>query len=111
MKKGISIGIYFIGICMVIFFAAKALIGGNAVVNPEAMIPFTEFERNSIFLGIGFIPMVLSCIFLIYACDIKTKIKRILVFTPGIITGIPFVVGAGMIIIMMFLGLKNAILG
>ena len=94
---------------MVIYFIAKALIGGNTVLNPDAMIPFTEFERNSIFLGLGFIPMILSCVYLIRTLDIKARVKRILLFIPGFITGIPFVYGVGLIIIMMLLGLRDAI--
>ena len=111
MKKGISIFIYVVGSFLVAFFMAKALLGGNTVLNPDAMIPFTEFERNSIFLGLGFIPMILSCIFLIIAFDIKERMKKILVLVPGIITGIPFVFGVGLIITMMILGVKDIIVG
>jgi hypothetical protein len=111
MKKGISIFIYVVGVCLVAFFIAKALLGGNTVLNPDAMLPFTEFERNSIFLGIGFIPMILSCIFLIKTFDIKTRLKKILVLVPGIITGIPFVYGVGLIITLMIIGVKDIIVG
>lgn len=111
MKKGISITIYVVGICLVAFFITKALLGGNTVPNPDAMLPFTEFERNSIFLGLGFIPMVLSCVFLIKTLDIQTKLKRILVLVPGIITGIPFVYGVGLIITMMVIGVNDIIAG
>ncbi len=109
MKKEISIILYIVGIFMVIYFVAKAFIGGNTVLNPEAMIPFTEFERNCIFLGLGFIPMILSCVYLIRTLDIKARVKRTLVFIPGFITAIPFVYGVGLIVIMMFLGLRDVI--
>ncbi len=111
MKKVGSIIIYIVGICMVIYFLACALLGGNTVANPDAMIPFTEFERNIILLGIGFIPMALSCVFLIRAFDIKARIKRILIFIPAVITGIPFVCGVVMIVIMLFLAIKDIIVG
>lgn len=79
------------------------------LIEVDAMIPYTEFERNGIFLGLGFIPMVLSCVFLIKAFDIKTRIKRLLIFVPGIITGIPFIYGVGMLIVMLLLGIKDVI--
>ncbi|WP_026658860.1 hypothetical protein [Butyrivibrio sp. AC2005] len=106
-KKTIATTIYILGICCVLFFGASAVIGGNTVSNPEAMIPFTEFERNIIILGIGFIPMIASCFFMLSAYRIKNRTKKILVFIPGIATGIPFIIGACFVVYLLFLGMVD----
>lgn len=93
IKRIIVTIIYVIGICCVIFFAGSAIAGGGAVRTPEAMIPFTEFERNSILLGLGFVPMIASCLSVIFTFDIRGRLKRFLVLIPGIVTGIPFAAG------------------
>ncbi|WP_029319727.1 hypothetical protein [Butyrivibrio sp. AE3004] len=108
-KKIIATTIYILGICCVLFFGASAVFGGNTVSNPEAMIPFTEFERNIIMLGMGFIPMIASCLFMLYAYGIKERSKRILVLIPGIVTGIPFIVGACFVVYLIFLGMLDVI--
>ena len=107
MKKIIAAGIYVIGICCVLFFGASAIIGGNTVSNPEAMIPFTEFERNIIMLGIGFIPMIASCLFMLSAYGIKKQSKKLLVLIPGIVTGIPFILGVCFVLYLLLLGLLD----
>lgn len=106
-KKIIATAIYIIGICCVLFFGVSAVIGGNTVSNPEAMIPFTEFERNTIMLGVGFIPMILSCLFMLSAYGIKERLKKILVLIPGIVTGIPFIVGICFVFYLLFLGILD----
>ena len=107
MKKIIAAGIYVIGICCVLFFGASAIIGGNTVSNPEAMIPFTESERNTIMLAIGFIPMIASCLFMLSAYGINERSKRILVLIPGIVTGILFIVGVCFVIYLLVIGILD----
>ena len=104
-KKVLSVIIYAIGIACVIFFGVSAIVGGNTVNNPDAMIPFTKFESNVIILGIGFIPMIASCLYLLSAHGIKDRMKRVFVLVPGIITGIPFVIGVCFVAYMLILGL------
>lgn len=106
-KKIIATVIYLIGICCVLFFGVSALGGGNTVSNPQAMIPFTEFERNIIILGIGFIPMIASCLFMLSAYGIKERSKKILVLIPGIVTGIPFAIGVCFVAYLLFLGMLD----
>ncbi|WP_408069850.1 hypothetical protein [Butyrivibrio sp. JL13D10] len=104
-KKIIATVIYTIGIGCVLFFGLSAIIGGSTVSNPNAMIPFTEFERNIIMLGIGFIPMIASCLFMLSAYGIKERSKKILVLIPGIVTGIPFMFGVCFVGYLLILGM------
>lgn len=108
MKRKVSALIYGVGTCCVILFLAMALLGGNTVTQPDAMLPFTEFEVNFVRLAVGCIPMVLSCLFLIKSFDVKSIRNRIIILIPGIITVIPFVVVAGVIIMMLVLGMRDA---
>lgn len=91
IKKKAAVGVYILGCICVIYLVLLALIGRNHVSNPDAMIPFTDFDRGTICLAIGCIPMVISCIALIKTFGIKDKLKKLLVMIPGIITFIPFV--------------------
>lgn len=108
-KKIIAAIIYITGICSVLFFGISAVLGGDAVKSPDAMIPFTEFERNIIILGIGFIPMIASCLFLISAYGIRERSKRILVLIPAIVTGIPFIIGVCFLAYLLLLGMLDAL--
>jgi hypothetical protein len=108
MKKKIAGFIYLVGVFVVFYLLTKAIVGGNTVKFPDSMIPFTEFERYSVFLGLVCIPMLVSCFLFIKAYAIKTIKTRLLVFVPGIITAIPFVYGVGLIIVMLVLGVKDA---
>ena len=108
LNKILAIVIYTLGCLCVAYFTMFALIGGRHVANPDAMIPYTDFDRGTIFLALGCIPMVISCIAIIKSFKIEKRSKRILGMIPGFITVIPFVVYAVFFIIFMFLGMLDA---
>ena len=92
--------IYVIGVACVIYLLYRAFLGSVNVSNPQAMLPVTEFEASSILLGIGFIPMFISSLFVIRLFDVKKHLKRLFIFIPCIITVIPFIIIAGILILM-----------
>lgn len=108
LNKILAIVIYTLGCLCVAYFAMLALIGGRNIANPDAMLPYTDFDRGTMILALGCIPMVISCIAIIKSFKIEKRIKRILVMIPGFITVIPFVVYAVFFIIFMFLGMLDA---
>jgi hypothetical protein len=59
------------------------LIGGNNIINPDAMLPFNYYESSSIILAIGSFPMCIVSYLLYRECINK---KRFLLFIPSIIT-------------------------
>jgi len=81
--KKILITIYIIGVVCVCVLLVRMLIGGNNIINPDAMLPLTYFESSSIMLAIGSLPM---CIinYLLFR-EFANK-KRFLLFIPSIIT-------------------------
>lgn len=60
LNKIPATAIYIVGCLCVIYFAMFALIGGGHVANPDAMIPYTDFERGTITA----IPFVVYVIFI-----------------------------------------------
>ena len=110
-KNAAAVLIYAAGVCVVTFLLIKAFVGGNYVADPDAMLPYTEFERYMIFLGMGFIPMMIGCTFLVRTYGIKSLKKRILAFVPGIICGVPFMFGVGVLLLMLILGMRDAYFG
>lgn len=110
-KKMIAGSIYGLGIICVIYFLIRGFLGGNHVSNPQAMLPVTDFESSMFVLGIGFIPMAVSCLFLIYAFQVKGYIRRILVCLPGLVTLVPFALVALVLLNMFLKGSYEAIAG
>ncbi len=110
-KNASAVLIYAAGVCVVAFLLIKAFVGGSYVADPDAMLPYTEFERYMIFLGMGFIPMMIGCTFLVRTYGIKSLKKRILAFVPGIICGIPFMYGVGVLVLMLILGMRDVYFG
>ncbi|MBR6308679.1 MAG: hypothetical protein IKR39_08735 [Lachnospiraceae bacterium] len=108
-KKILATTIYAIGVCCVIFFGISAIVGGSTVKYPDVMLPTTEFERNIEILGFGFIPMLLSSIFMISAYKPDKRWKKLLILLPAIITGIPFVYGVGLLVLMLGMGIRDAL--
>ena len=108
-KKIIATTIYAIGVCCVLFFGISAIVGGGTVKYPDVMLPTTEFERNCEILGFGFIPMLLSCIFMISAYAPDKRWKKILILLPAIITLVPFAFGVGLLVIMLSKGIMDAL--
>ncbi len=108
-KKIIAIIIYSIGVFCVLLLVIGAIIGRNIVIDPNAIFPETIYERCIIFLGIGFVPMLISCLFLISSYGITNRKKKVLVLLPGIITGIPFVIGICLITYLLILALMEVV--
>jgi len=60
------------------------IIGGNNIINPEAMLPVTYAESSTFILAAGSFPMCLVS-FLLFVFSEKSKL-RFLLFTPAVIT-------------------------
>ncbi len=88
--------IYIIGVICVCAILAEMLIGGNKVINPEAMLPFTYFESGTVKLAMGAVPMCVVSYLLFM--QFKNK-KRFLLLIPGIITAVNFIYWSGIMAI------------
>lgn len=74
-----------IGIAAIIYFAMPLLSHNMHIINPEAMLPFTEWERSGFILSAGLLPISISNLgaFLLFR---KIKgIIRFLLFVPAIV--------------------------
>lgn len=101
--KKILITIYIIGVICVCVLLVRMLIGGNNIINPDAMLPFTYFESSSIILAIGSFPMCIVS-YLLYREFVNKE--RFLLFIPSIITVCSLVYW----IVVMGLGFINSFL-
>ncbi len=81
--KKILRAIYLVGIICVCVLLARMLIGGNRIINPEAMLPVTYLESSSMLLALGSVPMCLAS-YLLYRNSVHKK--RFLLFIPSLIT-------------------------
>ncbi len=81
--KKVLIAIYSIGVIIVCILLVRMFIGGNNIINPDSMLPFTYFESSSIILAIGSFPM---CIvgYLLFRKFVDKK--RFLLLIPCMIT-------------------------
>ena len=104
----LALFIYTVGVICVIYLLFRGFVGSDNVSNPQAMLPVTEFEASSILLGIGFIPMFISSLFVIRLFDVKKHLKRLFIFIPCIITVIPFIIIARILILMFIRGYFEA---
>ncbi len=81
--------VYVVGTVICLVLGATALFGSNAVMDPDAMLPFTYRERAFLFLCVGAIPMVAACVGVYVVHQIGRKPhhwrKACLVFLPGAI--------------------------
>ena len=97
--------IYVIGILMTAYLGVKCFLPSTTEPDPMAMIPFTENERAFILMAFGFPFMLASCLSMIWAYGLRRSSKprrnTFLALIPAIVDGIPFVVVAGIIIVML----------
>jgi hypothetical protein len=97
--------IYVIGILMTAYLGVKCFLPSTTEPDPMAMIPFTENERAFIMMAFGFPFMLASCLSVIWAFGLRKTAKprrnTFLALIPAIVDGIPFVVVAGIIIVML----------
>ena len=100
--------IYVIGIAISGYLTVKCFLPPVSEPNPDAMIPFTENEAAFIMMGFGFPFMLSSCLSVVWAYGLKkTEHSRrniLLALIPAIIDGIPFVVVAGILLVMLVEG-------
>ena len=104
LKKIIATAIYIMGICCVLYFGIRGILGGDQIPpsgNPNPMLEFTEFESSVFMLAIVCVPMLASCLLMIRAYGIKNKAKIICILVPGLITAIPFIFVAGFMLLLM----------
>lgn len=105
--------IYVIGILMTAYLGVKCFLPSTTEPDPMAMIPFTENERAFILMAFGFPFMLASCLSMIWAYGLRKAAKprrnTFLALIPAIIDGIPFVVVAGIVLIMLVEGYLEAL--
>lgn len=97
--------IYAVGIAITTYLGVKCFLPPTSEPDPEAMIPFTENERAFIMMAFGFPFMLASCLSVIWAYGLKKsqhpRRNIALALIPAIIDGIPFLVVAGIILVML----------
>ena len=81
--KKILIAVYALGAACVCFLLGRGIIGGNQIMNPDAMLPTTYLESSTFLLAAGALPM---CIFGFLLYRQYTGKKRILLLIPCVIT-------------------------
>ena len=100
--------IYVIGIVITAYLGVKCFLPSTTEPDPMAMIPFTENERAFILMAFGFPFMLASCLSVIWAYGLRKSSNRrrntLLALIPAIVDGIPFLVVAGFIIVMIVEG-------
>ena len=100
--------IYVIGIVITAYLGVKCFLPPTSEPDPMAMIPFTENERAFILMAFGFPFMLASCLSVILAYGLRKSSNRrrntLLALIPAIVDGIPFLVVAGFIIVMIVEG-------
>ncbi|MBQ9901247.1 MAG: hypothetical protein IJM51_02510 [Clostridia bacterium] len=105
--------IYVIGILMTAYLGVKCFLPPTSEPDPMAMIPFTENERAFILMAFGFPFMLASCLSVIWAYGLRKSAKprrnTFLALIPAVIDGIPFLVVAGIILIMLVEGYLEAL--
>ena len=97
--------IYVIGIAISGYLTVKCFLPPASEPNPDAMIPFTENESAYIKMAFGFPFMLASCLSVIWVYGLKKTehSRRNILFAliPALMDGIPFLVVAGVILIML----------
>ena len=97
--------IYVIGILMTAYLGVKCFLPSTTEPDPMAMIPFTENERAFVLMAFGFPFMLASCLSVIWAYGLRKTSKprrnTFLALIPAIVDGIPFVVIAGILLVML----------
>ena len=100
--------VYIIGIAITLYLGVKCFLPPTSEPDPDAMIPFTENERAFIMMAFGFPFMVASCLSVVWAYGLRKSANRrrntFLALIPAIVDGIPFLVVAGVILIMLVEG-------
>ena len=100
--------IYVIGILMTVYLCIKCFLPSTTEPDPMAMIPFTENESAFIMMAFGFPLMLASCLSVVWAYGLRKSANRrrntFLALIPAIVDGIPFLVVAGIILIMLVEG-------
>ena len=105
--------IYAIGIAISVYLAAKCFLPPTSEPDPMAMIPFTENERAFIIMAFGFPFMLGSCLSVVWAYGLRKSANHrrntLLALIPASIDGIPFVVVAGILLVMLAQGFLEAL--
>ena len=75
------------------------------VAAPDAMLPMTDFERAFVMMAIGFLPMAVSALSMVWVYDLKHSLHRrrniVLVLLPAVIDAVPFVFMVGLVMVML----------
>ena len=105
--------VYIIGIAITLYLGVKCFLPPTSEPDPDAMIPFTENERAFIMMAFGFPFMVASCLSVVWAYRLRKSAKprrsTFLALIPAVIDGIPFVVVAGVLLVMLAEGYLEAL--
>ena len=97
--KKIILTIYIIGVICVFFLLIRMIVGGNNIMDPDAMLPTTYAQSSFFILSIGSFPMFIVN-YLLYRVTVNKK--KFLLFIPSIVTvGCLVVLMVLMIVIMV----------
>lgn len=100
--------IYIIGVGFTVHYGITFCMHNTYVANPDAMLPFTEYERALIMMAFGCPFMVASVVSIVWCYDLRhtkhAKRNMFLVSLPAIVDLIPFVFA---IVFLVFLILEG----
>ncbi len=87
--KKFLMGLYLIGMVCILVLVGRLLIGGNRIINPQAMLPMSYLESSSLLLAIGAFPMAMVSVLLVKT---MTHPKKLLLLVPSMIPVTCFVI-------------------
>lgn len=94
--------LYAVGAAITAVLSVIILLRIDVVLNPDAMLPMQLWESATVWLAVGFFPMLIACIGAYEVNDIRLKshAKRntLLIFLPGILCFCCFAVIVGLLI-------------
>ncbi|MDO4168964.1 MAG: hypothetical protein Q4D45_03605 [Lachnospiraceae bacterium] len=81
----IVIGINFVGIICLIYFAIPYIIHNTVVQNPDSMLPAEAWDNAGMALTIGLLPLIIANLFGYIFIIPQKKLLRLLWFIPSIL--------------------------
>lgn len=108
--KAVLTLIYGIGVGCTVYFGIKFCMHSTYVINPDAMLPFMEYERAFCIMALGCPFMIASTISMIWAYGLHKaehpKRKILLLSVPAVLDAIPFL----FIILVLVIGLAKDVI-
>jgi hypothetical protein len=88
IKKGLILA-YVLAVICILVLVMRMFIGGNVIMDPDAMLPMTYVESSSLLLAMGALPMIALSVLLYQASPLK---KKGLILVPSLIPVSCFVI-------------------